>query len=116
MKITFTSHRDKVMDAVEQAIDRSLDQMGARAVQYAQNAATVDTGNMRASISHERFDDRTEIFGTNNTRAPIKPVEYAPYVELGTRRQRAQPFIRPAAEDHASEYQAICEAEFGKIK
>ena len=34
-------------------------------------------------------------------------VEYAPYVEYGTSRNAAQPFIKPAIEDHAQEYKDI---------
>lgn len=37
-------------------------------------------------------------------------VEYASYVEKGTQRTKAQPFIKPAAENHTSEYKAIAEA------
>jgi HK97 gp10 family phage protein len=34
-------------------------------------------------------------------------VDYAPYVELGTHKQAAKPFLRPAAENHKGEYKAI---------
>lgn len=36
-------------------------------------------------------------------------VEYAPYVEYGTRRTKAQPFLKPAVQDHAEEYKKIAE-------
>jgi HK97 gp10 family phage protein len=38
-------------------------------------------------------------------------VEYAPYVELGTHRQKAQPYLRPAAEGHTAEYKQIIKTE-----
>lgn len=36
-------------------------------------------------------------------------VEYASYVETGTRRTKAQPFLKPAVEDHKDEYRQIAE-------
>ena len=37
-------------------------------------------------------------------------VEYAPYVEYGTQRTTAQPFLKPAVHDHADEYKKIAES------
>lgn len=63
----------------------------------------VDTTNLRNSISHEEDSDTTYI-GTN--------VEYAPYVEFGTRKYpHERPFLRNAIRDHIEEYKAIIETE-----
>lgn len=51
----------------------------------------VDTGRLRASITHNLGKDSTSVFADVGT-----DVEYAPYVEFGTVRNRAQPFLRPA--------------------
>ena len=53
----------------------------------AKHLAPVDTGTLRSSIVRE-VKGNIAIVGTN--------VEYAPYVEYGTKRSRAQPFLRPA--------------------
>lgn len=37
-------------------------------------------------------------------------VEYAPYVEYGTQRTTAQPFLKPAVQDHEDEYKKIAES------
>ncbi len=37
-------------------------------------------------------------------------VEYAPYVELGTSRMAARPFLRPAATEHGERYKKLMEA------
>ncbi len=37
-------------------------------------------------------------------------VEYAPFVECGTRKRRAKPFLRPAIENHREEYRRIAES------
>jgi HK97 gp10 family phage protein len=105
--VKFTSNRSAVLAAVKDANARALEIMGGKAESYAKQLAPVDTGNLRNSITHQQIDDSTEVIAT--------PVEYAPYQELGTRYIKPHPFLRPAAEDHASEYKAIWEGELGKI-
>lgn len=75
------------------ATGKLLKQIGTRCVRIAKRMAPVDTGRLRSSIGEELRQDAgglVEIVGTD--------VSYAPYVELGTRRMRAQPFLRPAAQ------------------
>lgn len=87
---------------IVRAIDRALEEIGLAAEGYAKRACPVDTGNLRNSITHavESGEDAVYV-GTN--------VEYAPYVELGTRRTAAQPFLRPAATEHGPTYRSILE-------
>ena len=67
----------------------------------------VRTGNLRSSITHVS-DDRSATVGTN--------VEYAPYVEFGTSRGMApRPYIRPAIENHMTEYENILAIELGEV-
>jgi len=56
----------------------------------AKRICPVDTGRLRNSISTAKGDKTTMFVGTN--------VEYAPYVEFGTHKMSAQPYMRPAAE------------------
>lgn len=91
----------QVEAAVSAAVKRALEAIGLQAEGYAAEKCPVDTGRLRDSITHIRLGNSVYI-GTD--------LEYAPYVELGTSRQKAQPFLRPAAEGHASEYRAILEA------
>ena len=60
----------------------------------------VRTGTLRNKLTHRKDRDSAYI-GTNT--------EYAPYVELGTSRMKARPFIKPAVQNHISEYKAIIE-------
>lgn len=48
-------------------------------------------GNLRRSITHDVQVNEDIIIGQVGT-----PVKYAPYVELGTRRMAARPYLRPA--------------------
>jgi HK97 gp10 family phage protein len=67
--------------------ERFLPQAGLIVEGQAKLNAPVDSGNLRSSITTEVKDEEV-IVGTN--------VEYAPYVEYGTKRMRAQPYLRPA--------------------
>ena len=111
--VKYTSHLDEVMKALESGVSEGLDLIGDRAQGYAQNLTPVDTGNLRASLKHEREDKHTEVVGAFNESAPYKKVDYAKFVELGTSRMRAQPFLRPAAENHTREYVKIMKDALG---
>ncbi len=65
-------------------------QMGARMVQRAAKAIVpVRTGNLRNSLHVKHFKQL-------NTSIVYTVVEYAPYVEFGTIKMRARPYLRPA--------------------
>ena len=91
---------EEVSQGIRRAIDRALEEIGLAAEGYAKRACPVDTGNLRNSITHavESGEDAVYV-GTN--------VEYAPYVEMGTRPTAAQPFLRPAATEHGPTYRSI---------
>ena len=96
-----------VKSVYEQARERSLEIIGLTAEKYAKEIVPVDTGRLRNSITHEV--DGKEVFVGSAT-------EYAASVEYGTVKQKAQPYLRPAATDHASTYKQIIQDEFAKIK
>lgn len=99
-------NREAIANAIDRALVAALEEVGLVAEGYAKRACPVDTGRLRNSITHI-VDEGTRhvIIGTN--------VEYAPYVELGTRHQEKQPFLKPAAEDHASTFSSIFRKHLG---
>ena len=103
MDVKFTDNSAEILKAFEQATARGLEKIGLTAEGYAKAKAPVDTGRLRNSITHE-VDGNDVYIGSN--------VEYAPYVELGTSKQKAQPFLKPAATEHSRTYRAILEAEY----
>lgn len=104
MNIQFTDNSKEVSEDIKAALLRGLETCGLVAEGYAKKLAPVDTGNLRNSITHEVDDGEPAAYiGTN--------VEYAPYVCLGTIHMKAQPFLKPAVADHASEYRKIIENE-----
>lgn len=95
-----------IMSAIASALVRGLEKVGLVAEGYAKEACPVDTGRLRNSITHSiDAGEKAVYIGTN--------VEYGPYVELGTSRQEAKPFLKPAAQDHGSQYRSILEGELG---
>lgn len=92
------SNVDEYLKQVDAAKARGLEAVGLTAERYAKALCPVDTGRLRNSISHEVHGDSVYI-GTN--------VEYAVYVEKGTRKMQAYPYLKPAAQDHADEYKQI---------
>jgi HK97 gp10 family phage protein len=57
----------------------------------AKRLCPVDTGRLRSSITHSVERDAKGLAGIVGT-----DVEYGIHVELGTRRSRPQPYLRPA--------------------
>ena len=101
-EVVFESHAGEVQNEMEQAVIRGLEAIGLTAEGYAKLACPVDTGRLRNSISHAVDEaDGAVYIGTN--------VEYAPYVEYGTSKMKAQPYLKPAATEHGDEYGEIFE-------
>ena len=72
-------------------IAKDLARRVIRVDRAAKKGCPVDTGRLRSSITDELAMDDEGLVGRVGT-----DVEYAPYVELGTSRMAAQPFLRPA--------------------
>ena len=118
---------DNSSEAIEEMLKKkaiALETIGLVAEGYAKRLCAVDTGRLRNSITHTTSVINpvspeppatladSEVKGTpENDAAYIGTnVEYAPYVELGTVRTPAQPFLRPALADHIQQYKNILEA------
>lgn len=124
-RLVVTSRVNACQTAIDKAIRRALEICGGKAESYAKKLCPVDTGNLRNSITHTLESDFVEAIGT--------PVEYAPYVEFGHHQEvgryvaaigarlvadyvPGKPYLTPALEDHASEYQKVLTDELNKLK
>lgn len=89
MTVTFNelpALRGRLREAAAREVMRAAHEVEAEA----KRRVPVDTGALRNSIQTWRVND---------LRARIAPhMEYAAYVEFGTRKQRAKPYMVPAAE------------------
>lgn len=93
-------NRAQFQGAFNKALARALEEIGLAAEGYAKRLCPVDTGRLRNSITHvTRYGAKEVYIGTN--------VEYARFVEEGTRTQKPQPYLRPAASEHQGTYRSI---------
>lgn len=131
--VKVTSNAGAILDAQQRATERALEIIGGKAETYAKLGCPVDTGLLRNSITHGLNGGKTSIKsytdnsggkageynGNINTGGREKGtavvvgtnVEYAPFVELGTRKVDPRPFLRPAIEEHIDEYKQVIEEE-----
>jgi hypothetical protein len=109
-KIIFTDNLDEVLGALENALEKGLVDIGAKAQSYAREITPVRTGTLRNSIGVEvKPDEKAAYIGTMVDKFPEKP--YGKYVELGARGHAGVHMLQRAASEHASEYKKIMEDE-----
>ena len=133
----------ETLEAFQAACLRALEKCGSQAEGYAKDLAPFDTGLLRNSITHALSGDPAAISTYKADKAkgnkPIQTgkysgfapkesdpsktvvyigtnVEYAPYMELGSRRQKPKPYLRPAVEEHVQTYRNIIEDELKRIE
>lgn len=61
-----------------------------------------ETGRLRNSITHVTEESEKAVYIGTNT-------EYAPYVELGTSKMKAKPYLKPTVEANSEKYKKIIE-------
>lgn len=136
-EVKITSHEERCKREIDAKLKRALKIIGMQAESYAKMLCPVDTGLLRNSITYAiggemphnlqyTSNDRTQ---NGEYTEPAPPddettltlyigtnVHYAPYQELGHYTVKEnwvdpQPFLRPAIENHISEYQQILKRE-----
>lgn len=75
---------------IEKTIKNPLLKAAFQTEAFAKRLCPVDTGRLRSSIHVEQISPTSIFVGTD--------VYYAGYVEFGTSKMQAQPFMRPAIE------------------
>ena len=131
--VEFHSNQEKVVAKVNKAIEKALRLVGGQAERFAKETISdmkaVDTGFLRNSITWAidgsepnitRYkDDAGEQKGQYEGSAPASDDEnvrsvyigtnvyYAPYVELGTTRMQARPFLSSTIQSHTKDFEAL---------
>lgn len=120
--MTIVSHKRMVLEELNRVCADALEGCGSAAEGHAKDYCPVKTGTLRDSLTHMPEGDRREAIGTDT--------DYAIYVELGHHQEPGRyvpaigkrlvaswvaprPFLRPALENHQSEYKGIIEDAFG---
>lgn len=83
----------RLLESPQGPVGRDLLRRAVKVDRRAKQLCPVDTGRLRSSITFALERDSRGLVATVGTN-----VEYAPHVELGTRKQPAQPYLRPALE------------------
>lgn len=100
--LDMTDFTQEISEGIKAAIHRALVRIGLECESYAKDLCPVKTGRLRNSITNY-VEGNAAYVGTN--------VEYAQFVEEGTSKQKAQPFLRPAAVDHMDQWRKTLEDE-----
>lgn len=102
--VTVKSNKEAVLQEFREMKRVALEAVGLQGETNAKMEITavgaVDTGRLRNSLSHATDEDSAYI-GTN--------VEYATYVEMGTSKMKARPYLEPAVTNHVDEYKELVE-------
>ena len=102
MKVDYKDNSQQILSAMEKGKRNALTAIGATAETHTKENITadklVDTGRLRNSISYA-VDGESAYIGTN--------VEYAPYLELGTKKIAAHHYLKRAATEHKDEYKNL---------
>ena len=101
LEISITNNSDAFLNELKRRIPVALEAVGGEAEGDVKLRTPVDTGRLRNSITHMMEGDDTVVIGTN--------VEYAAYVEMGTRKMDAQPYLKPGIEENLDKYGEILE-------
>lgn len=133
---------EEVKVRMERTVNRSVYELGLMVESQAKLLAPVNYGYLAASITTQSYDKGTKPENPNRYKGrdhppigkrPIneqsievisKPrskkevhvgtvVEYAPYVEYGTRKMRAQPYLRPSLDLVRGKTLTVVKTEFG---
>lgn len=135
MRVEIIDNSKEVLRAKDLAIRKALESIGMQAEGYAKLLSPTDTGLLKNSITYAVSGESTHI-GSYKADKPDKSgkiksgsysgtvgskeedsvyigsnVSYSIYQELGTQRSKAQPFLKPAVENHIGEYKQIVENE-----
>jgi len=103
---------NKLQIAIDNAIKNSVEKVKFKAEAKAISLVPVDTGRLKGSITVKDlgpYDFELRAGYTND-------VDYAQYVEYGTSKMKAQPFLRPAIEYARKEVVKDLNKEIKKIK
>lgn len=92
--------------AIKSAIAAALAEMGNAVCTSAKARCPVRTGNLRDSLEVQPGDGYVDV-GT--------AVDYGKYVELGTCRMRAQPYLMPALEENQGSFGDILAKHLGSL-
>jgi len=109
-------------EVLDKAAEHGIKEVAEKIRDTAKILVPVDTGSLRASIRlqvHAMPAQHVHKIGVSAGGYVLNPktkmrVNYASFVEFGTSRQRAQPYLRPAIERHKTELPKLAKEALSK--
>lgn len=143
MNVRITDNSDLFRNALPGALERALTIIGLQAEGYAKtylkNKDAVDTGLLRNSVAFAVSGSPADISAykadkPKKGKSKAKPytgtapkakdgnitvyigtnVEYGRYIEFGTVKMKARPYIKPSVTEHSEEYKNIVKNELSR--
>lgn len=120
IEVTLTNNMQEILKALGTQKGQAMIAVGMTAESNAKQEITkavydtpesksgyIRTGRLRNSISWAVDENTGDVYIGSN-------VEYAPYVELGTSKMAARPFLKPAAENYTEQYMELVREALSK--
>ncbi|MCM3739234.1 HK97 gp10 family phage protein [Oceanobacillus luteolus] len=104
--VNFKSNKREVKQRMERANRNMLDAVGKAAVAHVKLVTPVDIGTLQGSIEHKN-DDKSVYVGSTLTSE-----DYPVYVEKGTSKMAAQPYIEPGIKLNAGNLRTVAERNY----
>lgn len=104
----FIAELEKLSNDVKEKVKRELVWAGVETQNRARVNCPVDTGTLRNSITYEPKGDFDVVVGAYT--------DYASYVEYGTRKMNAQPYLIPAFEEVSKELYTRLQQILSEVK
>lgn len=102
-----TDQSDVIRKMAPEALKRATTKIGIMWQKIATDIVTkkniVDTGELRSRLTYRARENYVKV---------SSPVKYSRYVELGTEKMKARPFIVPAIKDNGEIYETIVRDEY----
>lgn len=106
----YTSYNKEVKEKMKQNKKEFCEAVGVEAVAEVQSVSPVLTGNLKRSIA---FDVHSDNGGVDI--GASADADYAMYVEKGTSKQKAQPFLEPGVMNMLKRIEQIAQRLFAKL-
>lgn len=118
MSAKCVNRSDIVIRLLRDKVAEGLEECGVVLEGHAKDYCPVRTGALRESIGHGVSGTSVTIFAGGDSvtsGGSDKHVDYAAIVEFGSTKTRAQPYMRPALENHKDEVKQIMDAALSSV-
>lgn len=105
--IVFKDNSKQVLAHMDKNIAQALHRIGIKWLEKVTPLVPVDTSRLQKSMTYQ--------VDSSNKRVIVgSPVDYSIFVELGTSKMRAQPYLRPSILNYINDYKSEVQKALGE--